>query len=609
MTEFKGQVNPTGTIHNPPPSVPSVNRLTAGQIGAFGTIIVDLILAQVAMALGGVDIFGIKPFAFLTQWAEDLQQQAVDAYKNSFAVVDVVANNPVGTTTSGTLNQIYSAAAVVNSTATTASQNADTANGNVQTTWTALWDASKGNTGAPSANKTISDVKAAVGEVRNTGISADGKAQDTIDGLYSAVMGGDYTGMPADYVKPSMTGLTYTARNNVATGSNLVVDPGGENASYWTQTGVTQNTNATYVKSGSRSLQLTAGGSARTLFFNTIDTGAIQPYFVRQSEIYYVECYLRSATSFGTVELIAQVNGSTIHQVTTVSVTAGSWIKLSGQYTIPVGVNVASFGIRIGAGSGSVYVDDMLVREITNAQTAQTNVESTWNQIYNGVYNLSLQGRSLTDVFNALYFTKQTADGGLSAGTTAQETAETAQGVAKVADDYSTLASASNNLVIDPDFTDMSIRRYSNGFTTEYVTTPTRLPYSLKITALLSSPTPRYATGPTKLDGNPVRFPIVPGMVFSYDIWIQAKTSNVGSGDLAMYFLLYDVNGTGYGSGGSPLSATPVVKGTWQNLTGSYTIPNFITGSVVPHTMVPAVSATSIVAGDVFYLDRVFIYR
>ena len=189
----------------------------------------------------------------------------------------------------------------MNSTATTASQNADTANGNVQTTWTALWDASKGNTGAPSANKTISDVKAAVGEVRNTGISADGKAQDTIDGLYSAVMGGDYTGMPADYVKPSMTGLTYTERNNVATGSNLVVDPGGENASYWTQTGVTQNTNATYVKSGSRSLQLTAGGSARTLFFNTIDTGAIQPYFVRQSEIYYVECYLRSATSFSSL--------------------------------------------------------------------------------------------------------------------------------------------------------------------------------------------------------------------------------------------------------------------------------------------------------------------
>lgn len=606
MTDFTGQVNPAKQIHTAPPPVRSVKPLTAGQIGAFGTIVVDLILAQVAFALGGVNILGMKPFAFLTDWGNSLVQQASDAYKNSFVIVDVVEKNPVGTTTGGTLNAVYSAAAAVNSTATTASQNADTANGNISTTWNALWDGAKGTTG--SENKTAADVKAAVLEVRNTGIDADGKAQDTIDGLYSAVMDGDYTGMPADYVKPALTGLTYTARNNVATGSNLVVDAGGEYAAYWTQTGVTLNSNSTYVKSGSHSLQFTRGGSARTLFFNTIDTGAVQPYFVRQSEIYYVECYLKSATSFGTVELIAQVNGSTIHQIATATV-AGTWIKLSGQYSIPAGVNIASFGIRVGSGSGSVYVDDMLVREITNAQNAQTDVESTWNQIYNGVYNLSLQGRSLTDVFNAMYFTKQTADGGVGAAGTAQETAETATGIAQTADDYGTLASASNNLVIDPDFTDMSIRRSSNGFSTEYVTTPTRMPYSLKITALLSTPTPRYAMGPTKLDGNPVRFPVVPGMVFFYDIWIQAKSTNSGSGDLAMYFLLYDVNGTGYGSGGSPLSSVPVQKGTWQHLTGSYTIPEFITGSIVPQTVVPAVSATSIATGDVFYLDRVFVYR
>lgn len=439
MTEFTGQVNPTGTIHTPPPAVPAVNRLTAGQIGAFGTIIVDLILAQVAFALGGVSILGAKPFAFLTDWGNALVKQAEDAYKNSFVIVDVVAQNPVGTTTTGTLNAVYSAAAVVNTKAVNGETNAATANGNVQTTWNALWDGAKGTTG--SANKTASDVKAAVLDVRNTGISADGKAQDTIDGLYSAVTGGEYTGLPAEYVKPAMTGLTYTARNNVATGTNLVIDPSGEYAGYWTgQEGVAQNTNATYAKTGSTSVSLTSAGSiTRTLFFNTIDTGVVQSYFVRQSEIYYVECFLKSATAMGTVQLVAKVNGSTVNVISSVSMTTVGWIKLSGQYTIPVGVNTASFGIQLDAGattSGSVvYVDDMLVREITNAQTAQTNVESTWNQIYNGVYNLNLSGRTLTDVFNALYATKQTADGGVSAAGTAQGTAEGAAAAAGTAQD------------------------------------------------------------------------------------------------------------------------------------------------------------------------------
>lgn len=639
MTDFQGQVNPTKQIHTPPPAVKTVNRLTAGQIGAFGTIIVDLILAQVAFALGGVDILGLKPFAFLTDWGNQLVKQAEDAYKNSFVIVDVVAQNPVGTTTTGTLNSVYSAAAAVRNTATTADGKAETANGNVQTTWNALWDGAKGTTG--STAKTASDVKAAVLDVRNTGISADGKAQDTIDGVYSAVMGGEYTGLPANYVKPALTGLTYTARNNVATGTNLVIDPGADYSGYWSgQAGVAQNTNATYARTGSNSVSLTSAGStARTLFFNTIDTGVVQAYFVRQSEIYYVECWLYSATAMGTVQLVAKVNGSTVNTITSTSMSAGTWIKLSGQYTIPVGVNTASFGIQLAAGAttnGSIiYVDDMLVREITNAQTAQTNVESTWNQIYNGVYNLNLSGRSLTDVFNALFLTKQTADGGVSAAGTAQGTAETASGKADTAsgkadtaqndangaDLLATIGAAQNGgLVQDPNFDDDAVRRAQvPGYATVTYTTEQKISaFALKVTCTKTNAgVTQVNLSPISKDGvNAYKYPVVPGQVYKFDVSLMAKTGNVSTGLMGIYFACYKANGTGGFlergtlTGSSAYSEVTPTKGTWQRLTGTFTVPS-TTGSPAGevYAMAPAFAAAAVTAGDIFYIGRALIYR
>lgn len=635
---FTGQINPTSTIHNPPPSVPSINRLTAGQIGAFGTIVVDLILAQVAFALGGVNILGVKPFSFLTDWGNALVKQAEDAYKNSFVIVDVVAQNPVGTTTTGTLNAVYSAAAAVRNTATTASENADTANGNVQTTWNALWDGAKGTTG--STAKTAADVKSAVLDVRNTGISADGKAQDTIDGIYSAVVGGDYTGMPASYVKPQLTGLTYTARNNVASGSNLIVDPGAENASYWTgQTGVTRST--AYKRSGSGSAALTSAGSTeRTLFFNTIDTGTVQPYITRASEIYYVECYVYSSTAMGTVQLVANPNsGATLTQltpdsgaVTSVSMSAGTWIKLAGKYTVPTGVLTASFGIRLAAGAttnGSVvYVDDMLVREITNAQTAQTNVESTWNQIYNGVYNLSLQGRSLTDVFNAMFLTKQTADGGLSAGTTAQGTAETAQGTANTANDnaltadqYAVLVASQNGgLVIDPDFNDSRVRRqldyttnglFTGSYSTNYALTGSQ---SYKISMTAAGSASNYGglvLNTVPFDGGtPLRWPVAPGQVYDYDIWVYCPTSNSSSKELWLwggFTTVASKSGVNVGL----IANKAQVKGSWDHWTGSFTIPALVNSSLPLGMYLNFGFSNNAVgaADESVYIDRVMIYR
>lgn len=78
------QINPNPDIHTPPPEVKSVT-LTPQYVGLIGGILLDLFLAQVALALGGITILGVKPFDFLTAWGEDLQQRASDAYNNALS--------------------------------------------------------------------------------------------------------------------------------------------------------------------------------------------------------------------------------------------------------------------------------------------------------------------------------------------------------------------------------------------------------------------------------------------------------------------------------------------------------------------------------------------
>lgn len=101
---FDGRPN-TGPIKTPPAEVKSVARLSPRQLGAIGTILVDLLLAQVALALANVNVFGAQPFGFLKGWAEDLQKKAQDAYTGAFDAQDSAnyANNQLTVLTGGAL--------------------------------------------------------------------------------------------------------------------------------------------------------------------------------------------------------------------------------------------------------------------------------------------------------------------------------------------------------------------------------------------------------------------------------------------------------------------------------------------------------------------------
>ena len=155
------RITPSSAINTPLEEVKNLApALTAKRVGVIGTVLVDLILAQVCLALGNISILGIKPFTFLTNWGYDLQQKAADAYKNSFAVVDARAGAAAGTTTSGSIVDIYNSAKAINDTANTASTAATSAaNANVATN-TAVYNGFYGSGGTGTSTQVQATVAA-----------------------------------------------------------------------------------------------------------------------------------------------------------------------------------------------------------------------------------------------------------------------------------------------------------------------------------------------------------------------------------------------------------------------------------------------------------------
>lgn len=167
-------VNPSPTVHTPPPEVASVRRLSSRQVGVVGTVIVDLILAQVALALGGIDILGVKPFAFLTTWGREVQLRAAEAYNQSLAA-EAVAN-------SADANQAIALGQVSDS----AVQLQETQTG-LQTTWNSLWEANTGLS-TQGVDKDVTDVKTTQNNVR-LGVVGNG---DNIQGTWDNIYNGAY---------------------------------------------------------------------------------------------------------------------------------------------------------------------------------------------------------------------------------------------------------------------------------------------------------------------------------------------------------------------------------------------------------------------------------
>ncbi|UVO12804.1 hypothetical protein NM962_01145 [Mycobacterium sp. SVM_VP21] len=74
MSQYPAATTPNPSVHRQRSSL--APAFSAAQTEAFGEAIVDEVLAQVAFALASVDVLGMKPFAFLQQYGEEMEQKA-----------------------------------------------------------------------------------------------------------------------------------------------------------------------------------------------------------------------------------------------------------------------------------------------------------------------------------------------------------------------------------------------------------------------------------------------------------------------------------------------------------------------------------------------------
>lgn len=172
-------ITPSETVHIPPPEKPAVRRLSQPQAEAILGGAANLILAKVALALGGIDVLGVKPFAFLTKWGQDIQAKARAAFDVATSS-QAVANSSEAST-----------AIAIGQSATTQT--------NVQTTWDTLWEANTGLTA--TTPKTVTDVKTTQANVRTnatngaTGaVTNAGNIQSTWNNIYDGTFYQGVTG-------------------------------------------------------------------------------------------------------------------------------------------------------------------------------------------------------------------------------------------------------------------------------------------------------------------------------------------------------------------------------------------------------------------------------
>lgn len=71
------------SVKFPPSDVPTA-PLTKAQIRAIGSAMRYSILADVLLALSGIQVFGVSVFSGLSVWAQELQDKAQDAYDSAF---------------------------------------------------------------------------------------------------------------------------------------------------------------------------------------------------------------------------------------------------------------------------------------------------------------------------------------------------------------------------------------------------------------------------------------------------------------------------------------------------------------------------------------------
>lgn len=269
--------------------------------------------------------------------------------------------------------------------------------------------------------------------------------QNVIDAIQQASAGG--TGGSATLndrttVRTGLLGLFNLGRGRSKAGSNLLVDPKVETASasslwttYATKASLPLAVSTTAKRTGAQSLAVTVPAGGTTTFNMTIDDqGVTAPLTAQNDDIFYVEFWAYSASTPVTVTLSGRwtrasdlaysaITGTTTDTLSSVvSTNVASWTKFSGYFTVPAtGTTYDSFvaAVTVTGTSGQIaYIDDMLVREVTEAQgaaaAASGAAQSTQDAI-DGLWN-GMNGTPATRYGSTVY-TQSSVYSGTSAAT------------------------------------------------------------------------------------------------------------------------------------------------------------------------------------------------
>lgn len=324
-------INPSKTVHSAPQTVKQVNRMTPKQVGAVGTIIVDLILAQTALALAGVTILGVKPFDFMRGWATTLTNKAQDAYKNAFIVVDVRANSPVGTTTTGTAAAVYNATQAVNVSANNGETNSGIANNNIQSTWNGIYAAAGGTA---SGDQNLSKAQTQLGAVTTATTTNTGNIQSTWNGIYTGSGG---TGSGDQTLSTAQTKLSTVATNASSATVNVqtAIDGINQAVTGTGATGATAGTVGTNINTVKTTATAAAEGVTNTnkaIYNGYFGSGATGAAAEAQTAIEAIKTKLQSGWNLQTLTY----NGSSTQKLTI----SGS--PTGGTFTLTYGANTTA---------------------------------------------------------------------------------------------------------------------------------------------------------------------------------------------------------------------------------------------------------------------------
>ena len=430
-------------------------------------------------------------------------------------------------------------------------------------------------------------------------------------------------------------------------GSNICPNNSFEDSTFWA--GATMFSTE-QERTGSQSLKMVATGANQDYWLINDGVSQIARITASPGDSFYVEFWVYGAshnTGTGTISMFITpyTNANAIltsagFNYTLSTANKNVWTKVSGTVTIPTSLTTAaSISARIRLTSDipvntsptlpdTYYFDDFIIREVTVATTAQTNVQSTvdgiaqsvaggtgtgnatttvktnlqtaWTEFWKGLTGNTGTGKLPSEVNTAAAGVKSQADLGVSKADTADGKAVVAQSVA------SALVASGGNLLANSGFesTSFLLSAVQGSYSTEQARTGSR---SLKIISNASSAYGYITSDLTAL----IRLPASAGDIFYVEFYVRGANANAqttgGTNGIRLVINFRNAANASVGSAVVNQLASTALDGVWTKVSGYTTASPAAAGTVGFYAYLELTGAVT--SGETYYFDDVVIQR